>query len=434
MLTSRKIIRFWTPLAATWLMMSVEGPFVTAVIARLADETHNLAAFGIAYAFALLAESPVIMLMAAATSLVRGRTSYRRLRRFTLILVVLVTLSLAGALFSPLFDFLIHDVLNLSPLIHDLTHQTLVFMLVWPGAIAWRRFLQGLLIVNNKTGIVSYGTAIRLVVMALTALFFYFHPLLPGAAVGGLALGVGVTAEMLVTWYLSRSTIRRVLAQKEEEGAKVLSMREIIVFYYPLALATFLGLGIQPMLTFFLGQSRLALESLAILPVVNAFIFIFRSIGLSFQEVAITFLHRSREQFRFLHRFVIKIALTLTSIVLLIVLTPLSRLWYQDINGLSQALTHLSLIPTLIMSLLPALSLYISWQRAVEVQARQTRHLTISTLIEVVVIGLLMLMLIRADFIGIQAVAIAMTGGRLMANAYLLVTNHRAWKILFPAG
>ncbi len=433
MLTPKKIMRFWFPLAATWLMMSVEGPFVTSVIARLADETHNLAAFGIAYAFALLSESPVIMLMAAATSLVRGRTSYRRLRRFTLMLVGLVTLSLAGALFSPLFDFLIYDVLNLSPLIHDLTHQTLVFMLVWPGAIAWRRFLQGLLIVNNKTRIVSYGTAIRLVVMALTALFFYFHPLLPGAAVGGLALGVGVVAEMAVTWYLSRSTIRKVLEQKEKAPEKILSMRGILRFYYPLALATFLGLGIQPMLTFFLGQSRMALESLAILPVINAFIFIFRSIGLSFQEVAITFLHHSREQFIFLHRFVIKVALAITLVVLLIVLTPLARLWYQDLSGLSLTLTRLSLIPTLIMSLLPALSLYISWQRAVEVQAHQTRHLTLSTFIEVSLIGLAMLLMIRADFIGIYAVAIAMTCGRLAANAYLFVTNLRAEKILFPA-
>ncbi len=431
MLTSKKIIRFWTPLAATWLMMSVEGPFVTAVIARLADETHNLAAFGIAYAFALLSESPVIMLMAAATSLVRGRTSYRRLRNFTLMLVVLVTFSLALVLFSPLFDFLIYDVLNLSSLIHDLTHLTLVFMLVWPGAIAWRRFLQGLLIVNNETRIVSYGTAIRLVLMALTALFFYFHPLLPGAAVGGLALGVGVTAEMLVTWYLSRHTIRKVLRQEEAEPGKILSMKGVVNFYYPLALATFLGLGIQPMLTFFLGQSRMALESLAILPVVNAFIFIFRSIGLSFQEVAITFLHHSREQFSFLHRFVLKVSAVVTAIVLLIVLTPLLHLWYQDISGLSPLLTDLSLGPTLIMSLLPALSLYISWQRAIEVQARQTRHLTISTAIEVLVIGLVMLFLIQADTIGIYAVAVAMTCGRLAANAYLFITNRYSLKLLF---
>ena len=36
-LSNRNIFRFWAPLAATWLMMAAEGPFLAAVIARLAD-------------------------------------------------------------------------------------------------------------------------------------------------------------------------------------------------------------------------------------------------------------------------------------------------------------------------------------------------------------------------------------------------------------
>jgi len=34
-LTLKKIFLFWVPLGATWLMMSVEGPFLSALIARL---------------------------------------------------------------------------------------------------------------------------------------------------------------------------------------------------------------------------------------------------------------------------------------------------------------------------------------------------------------------------------------------------------------
>ena len=81
-----KIFRFWLPLAATWLMMSIEGPFLAAVIARLGAEKLNLAAYGVAYAFALVAESPVIMLMSASTALCRDRDSYRQLRNFSLLL------------------------------------------------------------------------------------------------------------------------------------------------------------------------------------------------------------------------------------------------------------------------------------------------------------------------------------------------------------
>jgi hypothetical protein len=49
--TYKKIFVFWMPLAATWLMMSVEGPFLAAVIARLAEPKYNLAAYGVAFSF-----------------------------------------------------------------------------------------------------------------------------------------------------------------------------------------------------------------------------------------------------------------------------------------------------------------------------------------------------------------------------------------------
>ena len=66
-LSSRRILVFWLPLAGTWLMMAAEGPYLAAIIARLPDATTNLAAFGVAFAFAIIIESPVFMLMSAST-------------------------------------------------------------------------------------------------------------------------------------------------------------------------------------------------------------------------------------------------------------------------------------------------------------------------------------------------------------------------------
>ena len=40
-LTYHKIFRLWLPLAATWLMMSIEGPFLAAIIARLPERIIN---------------------------------------------------------------------------------------------------------------------------------------------------------------------------------------------------------------------------------------------------------------------------------------------------------------------------------------------------------------------------------------------------------
>ncbi len=45
-LTQRRVLGTWWPLAASWLLMGVELPMLSAIIARLADPEQNLAAFG----------------------------------------------------------------------------------------------------------------------------------------------------------------------------------------------------------------------------------------------------------------------------------------------------------------------------------------------------------------------------------------------------
>ena len=139
------IFRFWAPLAATWLMMAAEGPFLAAVIARLTDPEFNLAAHGVAYAFAMLAEAPVIMIMSASTALVDDETSFRRLRRFIYALNALVTAGLLGFLIPPIYQFVMRDLIALPPDVARLTYVALWILVPWPSAIGYRRFYQGLL-------------------------------------------------------------------------------------------------------------------------------------------------------------------------------------------------------------------------------------------------------------------------------------------------
>ena len=60
-LTTAAVLRFWWPLASTWLLMAAEGLFLAAVLARLAAPRENLAAYGVAFAFAIIVEAPVIV-------------------------------------------------------------------------------------------------------------------------------------------------------------------------------------------------------------------------------------------------------------------------------------------------------------------------------------------------------------------------------------
>ncbi len=349
--TQKSIFLFWLPLAATWFMMSMEGPFLAAVIARLADPRFNLAAHGVAFAFALLIEAPVIMIMSASTALVEDRISFQRLRAFIYSLNGLVTAAQLILLIPPVFRFLMLDLVAVPPEVAELTYWSLWILLPWPGAIGYRRFFHGILIKESQTRLVAMGTVIRLTTMASTGLtlFFLFRP--PGAWVGAASLSVGVVAEAIASRLMARKSVRRILATERPEGregaGEELTYRRIVRFYYPLALTSMIGLAAQPMMTFFMGRAINPIESLAVFPVVGALIFVFRAMGLSFQEAGIALMGRHHEHFPSLARFALVLALISTGCLALVAFTPLAEFWFVSVSGLSPDLAQFALKPTL---------------------------------------------------------------------------------------
>ncbi len=422
-LTQATILRFWSPLAATWLMMSAEGPLLAALIARLPDEKFNLAAYGVALAFALILEAPVVMMMSAATALARSRVSFDRLARFTYLLCLSVTALLLLLIWPPLFNWLGGELIGLPPNVRDLARNSLTILLPWPAMIGYRRLYQGLLIRNGQTRRVAYGTVIRLTAMAGTALALYLFAPIPGTYVGALALATGVTAEALASRWMARPALRELKPDEPDPP----SYRQIASFYYPLALTSLLAFGIHPMVTFFLGQSRMAIESLAVWPVVTSLVFIFRSVGLAYQEVGIALIGEEFEGYRALRRFAWILALATAAGLMLIGFTPLSRFWFQDISGLSPDLSRLATNATRILAILPAVSVWLTFQRAMMVNLRRTRHISVATAIEVIGIAILMTWFIGPlDLVGAYAAGLAVCLGRLIATLYLVPPMSRS--------
>lgn len=429
-----RIFRFWLPLAATWLMMSVEGPFIAAIIARLGAESVNLAAYGVAFAFALLLESPIIMLMSASTALCRDRFHYRKLRNFSLLMSLAVTLAMIIFLFPPVFDLIISRLLGLPAEIAAITHQTLICMLAWPGMIGVRRFYQGLLISSHNTRRVAAATLMRLIVMTSAALLGYFYSPLSGAASGGLALSCGVSAEALLTRYLARHAVRDMLQRDPEAGLPIMSYREIGNYYLPLALTPFIGLGVHPMVTFFLGKSLYPVESLAIMPVLHGITFIFRALGLSYQEVAIAFLSEDRSNYREIRNFAIGLGLLVTVSLGLIAFTPLSRLWFHNLSGLSLGLSDFASLPLMINVIFPSLTVLISLQRALLIVTRKTKPVSWVTGLEAIAIfSVLAVLVLYSSLPGAVAAAIAYLSGRLLAVSVLMYPL-RQQRHLFATG
>lgn len=402
-------------------MMSLEGPFIAAIIARLVDPKFNLAAYGVAFSFALIVEAPVIMMMTASTSLVKDYASLRKLRQYTWTLNAIITVVMLILIIPKIFFFITLDLIGLPENVAHLTHIATIIMLPWPGAIGFRRFYQGILIRNHATRRVAYGTIIRLLSMVSTAVSMYLFTTLPGVYIGTSALAVGVTMEAISTRFMVHSILKRIKQGTEADPVEpALTFKSINTFYYPLALTSMLTLGVHPLITFFIGKSVMPLESLAVLPVVSSFVFLFRGIGLSYQEAAITMLGSSKENDSVVYKFASLLAIMLASALIITAVTPLSRIWFSSVSGLSPELTALALTPLLIMGLFPASTVLISMQRAVLVKAGRTSPITNATIIEVLtIVSVLYVSIIHLSAIGVTAAASAFISGRLAANIYL---------------
>lgn len=426
-----RILRLWAPLEAAWLLMAVEGPFLAAILARLAEPTVNLAAFGVAWGFGMLFESPVILIMSAATALVENRQSLRKLQAFTYAMNGAVTLGLAVFVLPPVFRAVTGTLMGLPEEVVRLAHPACVLLLPWPAAIGYRRFNQGILVRAGHTRRIAYGTALRLATMSATALLLATLTRWPGACVGTGALAAGVVMEAAASRFWARDARRRLLATEPGPGYKPLGFLDIAHFYLPLAATSVMALALNPTVSFFLGRSRMPLESLAVMPVVNSLCFLFVTGGLTFQEVAITLYSQDRAWLPELRRFALGLALLTSGGLALLAATPLAGLWLHQVAGLAPGLARFARLPVAITALLPGITALISFQRALLVSLRTTRPITWSTAVECTGTAAALLALTQgAGWIGAVAAVSAMVTGRVAALGYLLPRTSRAVRLV----
>ena len=422
----RKIIIFWLPLAATWLMMSIEGPILAALIARLAEPEFNLAAYGVAFSFALIIEAPVIMIISASTALVKNYDSFIKLRNFTFLLNAIITLLMLVFLIPQVFFFIAEDLINLPHNVAGLTHTATIILIPWPGAIGYRRFYHGILIRSDLTKRVALGSVIRIATMGSTAFILFFFADIPGVILGASSLSAAVIMEAIASRIMANDSVNKIKTNNDNLH-EPLTYKKIYYFYYPLALTSLIGLGVQPLITFFIGQSRMALESLAVLPVVTSFVFIFRALGLSYQDVVIALMGESKAAFLSLKKFAVVLGILLTFALSFVAFTPLSEIWFGVVSGLPTNLTSFSRLPLMIMAIFPALTLLISFQRGILVNRNNTKPITLATILEFSVIVIFLFLFIKVFALaGAIAGTAALVFGRISSNIYLTFPTIKA--------
>ncbi len=372
-----RVVRLWWPLAASWFLMGVELPLVTAVIARLPDPEVNLAAYGsLVFPLALLFEAPIIMLLAASTALSGDWDSYRKVRRFMLVSGALLTSLHAAVAFTPLYDLVARHVIGAPEDVIEPGRVGLRLLLPWTWSIAYRRFQQGVLIRFERSRPVTIGTGVRLAANALVLLLGVGWGGFSGVALAACAVSSGVVAEAaFIGWSVQPILDERV--RHAPPPRELLSRARFLRFYLPLALTPLLTLAIQPIGAAAISRMPQAMPSLAAWPGVHGLVFLTRSAPLAFNEVVVALFGEPGGP-RALKRFTWILTGVVMAVLALLASTPLGALWFGNVCGLEPHLVELSSSALFFALLMPGITSLQSWCIGVLVHSGRTRAIPVS--------------------------------------------------------
>ena len=345
----------WWPLAASWLLMGVELPLVVAIVSRLANPEIHLAAYGgVVFPLSLLIEAPIIMILVASTALCKDWPAYRLMRNFMVTIGGGLTLVHVGVAFSPLYGVVVEDILGAPESIWEPARLGLQVMTPWTMSIAFRRFLQGILIRAGQTRLIGLGTLVRLGVSASMLFGGFVLQNIPGIVVATTALSAGVLFEAGFILLCARPKLKA-LKQNHPNATVPLTLKQLSTFYWPLALTPVVTLAALPIGSAAISRMPLALESLAVWPVLGGLSFLFRSIGFAIQEVVVALLDQP-QYLAPLRKFVGLVSIGTSGCLLFITATPLSGFWFESFAGLNPELSSFAQTALWVSAILPALS------------------------------------------------------------------------------
>lgn len=418
-LTARDVFRAWWPLAASWLLMGLEGPVVSAAVARMATPTVSLAAFGgVVFPIALLIESPVVMLLAASTALCSDWASYRLVRRCMLALGVSLTALHALVAFTPLYDVVVGHLIHPPPEVLEPARRGLQVMVPWTLSIAYRRFQQGVLIRFERSWAVSVGTVLRLTANVAVLAIGFVRRDIPGVVIGTAAVTAGVMCEALFSGVVVRPVIARRLRQAPAANP-ALTAAAFTRFYVPLAATPLLAFFAMPLASAAMSRMPSAIESLAAWPVVSGGVFTLRSTGFAMNEVVVSLLDRPRAAAA-LRRFSLRLALVTSSLLLVTAVSPLGAFWLGRLSALPAPLVPLGLAGVWMGVAFPAVSAMQSWYQGVIVHSRRTRAVTESVALSLgIVVLLLGIGVTMARWSGLPVAMLALLVGNAIQVAWL---------------
>jgi hypothetical protein len=330
--------------------------------------------------------------------------------------------------FTPLYDFVVVELMGVPEEIIESGRMGLRFMLPWTWSIAYRRFQQGVMIRFGHSQAVGVGTIVRLCTDVVVLGAGLLIGSIPGYIIGATSQGLSTLAEAVYSGIRVRPILKYQL--KPAQKAEKLTWKIFFAFYIPLALTSFLSLVWQPIGSAALSRMPRALDSLAVWAVVSGLIFMLRSLGLAFNEVVVAILDQPGSS-KELRKFSLNLSISLVGLHFILAATPLAFLWFSYISGLPPSLVELARIGFWFGLPMPILSVLQSWYQGAILFSRNTRGIPESMAIFLVTVLIVLgLGVVIGEYTGLYVGLIGFSIANFTQTIWLWVRSRPVMKIV----
>ncbi len=268
-LTLPRFARFYAPLAATSLLLTLTNPLLTSALSRNVNPAIALAGFGVAFSLCGVLYSPLLVgQQVAATRLLDGHRLGPILAFWVRIGVLLSVVTLLIAT-TRLGDWVLGGLIGVSGDVFEEARTALLLLSPVPLLTAVRAVHQGRLVAGHRTQPIAVATGVRTAALAVVAVSLTLLTS-GGAWVGGAAFSVGLLVETVLV-ALARSKAGALAGPvASEEGVPGVSEVRLLRFSTPLAVNTLLWWSTPLLINSVLARSPFPAEAIAAFIVVEA--------------------------------------------------------------------------------------------------------------------------------------------------------------------
>lgn len=288
--TAGAIFRFFVPLGLSAGLVSLSHVIINGTLARAPDPESTIAAYTIAMSIFTITERPAIYLRQTCSALAADRTGFRSVA-VVMAYVLLFTLGFGSLLsYTPAGPLVFGMLFNAEAELvgGTIASYRILFLVTVFSAI--RCLFHGIIIRNMQTKWLTIGMVIRLVAMYGLSLAWIHAGWTIDGRTGAVIFLTGMCVEAAVSAWEGRRILK--LMPERSGESQIRRARDVIPFYRPLVVTSFISVMLAPSINAMLGKTadiELAIASysvaLGVLNLVNSFFTYVHQIVLNFHRL-----------------------------------------------------------------------------------------------------------------------------------------------------